>query len=304
LFVEITHADDRASLVAHLGGLVHKGVCDFEFRIHHKNGELRWIEHLCQPVRDAVGKSLGRRASNSDITARKRAKQLLADNAKQLHELSSHLQSVREEERTRVARELHDELGQLLTALKMDVSLLLADTPVSSGAAARLASMTRLADEALGTIHRIAADLRPVMLDDLGLRAAIEWLVEEFGKRYPAITCNLVFDHVGDTIEGEMATAAYRIVQECLTNIIRHAEASKVHIVVAVRERREILIAVQDNGRGLREPITKEGGFGLLGMRERAMALGGSFSVGSIPGEGVSVDVTIPLPDIEYGSAP
>jgi signal transduction histidine kinase len=142
------------------------------------------------------------------------------------------------------------------------------------------------------------------MLDDLGLRAAIEWLVEEFGKRYPAITCNLVFDHVGDTIEGEMATAAYRIVQECLTNIIRHAEASKVHIVVAVRERREILIAVQDNGRGLREPITKEGGFGLLGMRERAMALGGSFSVGSIPGEGVSVDVTIPLPDIEYGSAP
>jgi signal transduction histidine kinase len=237
-----------------------------------------------------------------DITERNKAESLLADYTARLQELSLHLQTVREQERAHVARELHDELGQLLTAMKMDVSLLHTDTPGSGGALARLASMTRLADEALSTIHRIAADLRPVMLDDLGLRAAVEWLVEEFRKRYSSIACTLVFDLGGHMIEDEMATAAYRIVQECLTNIARHAEASKVHIVIAVQYQRQLLISVQDNGCGMQGQRTKRGSFGLLGMRERAMALGGSFVVESLPDEGVSVDVTIPLPNVEAGS--
>jgi signal transduction histidine kinase len=268
-----------------------------------KNGEVYPKLLTISTVRNDKGNVTHYIGVHSDITERRQTRRLLADYTERLHELSSHLQTVREEERTHVARELHDELGQLLTALKMDISLLRTETPSSENSLARLESMNSLADEALGTIHRIASDLRPVMLDDLGLKSAVEWLVEGFRKRYSSIVCNLVFDLGDYKIEGEPATAAYRIVQECLTNIVRHAKASKVHIVIAVRKQRQLIISVQDNGCGLQDPRPRSGGFGLLGMRERANALGGFLTIESMSGEGVSVDVTIPLSNIEPGSA-
>jgi PAS domain S-box-containing protein len=268
-----------------------------------KNGEVYPKLLTISTVRNDKGNVTHYIGVHSDITERRQTRRLLADYTERLHELSSHLQTVREEERTHVARELHDELGQLLTALKMDISLLRTETPSSENSLARLESMNSLADEALGTIHRIASDLRPVMLDDLGLKSAVEWLVEGFRKRNCSIVCNLVFDLGDHMIDGEPATAAYRIVQECLTNIVRHAKASKVHIVIAVRKQRQLIISVQDNGCGLQDPRPRSGGFGLLGMRERANALGGFLTIESMSGEGVSVDVTIPLSNIEPGSA-
>lgn len=160
-----------------------------------------------------------------------------------------------------------------------------------------------MVDETLDAVRRIASDLRPIMLDELGLKAALEWLIEDFEKRYRGIGCNLVIALDGQTIKGKIATAAYRIVQECLTNVVRHAEASKVHIAVGIDQRQQLFISVQDNGRGLPEQQTRRSGFGLVGMRERVNALKGEFALESIPGDGVSVDVTIPLPTLESRSA-
>lgn len=238
-----------------------------------------------------------------DITERKSAEQQLIDSANQLHKLSIHLETVREEERRGIARELHDELGQMLTALKMDISLLRREFQPTDGILPKLASMTALVDETLATVRKISSDLRPAMLDDLGLKAAVEWQIEMFKKRYRDIACNLVIDLDGHNIEGKLATVAYRIIQECLTNVVRHAEASKIHVVVSIADRQQFLISVQDNGRGLQNTHTEKSGFGLIGMRERVKALGGAIEIVSLPGEGVSVDVAFPLPQIVFWSA-
>ena len=161
--------------------------------------------------------------------------------------------------------------------------------------------MTVLIEETLAAVHRIAAAARPIMLDDLGLKAAIEWMTEEFSKRYDGISCNLVIALGDQKIERTLVTAAYRIVQECMTNVARHAKASKIHIVVAVRDGRQLVISVQDNGIGLERQREPKNGFGLLGIRERVKALAGSFELESIPGEGVSIYVTIPLAQADSG---
>ncbi|KAB2920943.1 MAG: PAS domain S-box protein [Dechloromonas sp.] len=232
-----------------------------------------------------------------DITERKLASQQLIDSANELHRLSANLESVREEERTHLARELHDELGQMLTALKMDLALLGKAIPARiKEAPPILGNMSAMIDEILGAVRRIAADLRPMMLDELGLKAALEWLAEDFTKRYQHIKCNLVIALEDHLINGKAGIAAYRIVQECLTNIVRHAQADKVHIAVGIDQQHRLFITVHDNGRGAQEQDFRKNGFGLVGMRERVHALGGQFSFESTPGKGCSIDVTIPLP--------
>ncbi len=228
-----------------------------------------------------------------DVTERRRFERERVESESQLATLSAHLQSVREEERAIIARELHDELGQVLTALKMDISWLKSQTPAQAVITDKFDGMTSLVDATLGSVRRIAADLRPTMLDDLGLPAATEWLVEEFAKRHPHIDCKLVLDFGGCEVDEARAIAAYRIVQECLTNVARHAEATKLHVALGVRAGRRLVICIQDNGCGLGPLPT--GGFGLIGMRQRVHALGGSFVADSMPGEGVVIDVVMPL---------
>jgi PAS domain S-box-containing protein len=230
-----------------------------------------------------------------DITKRKNAE-------RQIHMLSASLETAREQERRGIARELHDELGQMLTALKMDISMLRRELPPTEPTLEKLAGMTALVDETMATVRKISSDLHPAMLDDLGLKATLEWLVAAFKKRNPEIAYDLVIDLGSCKIEGRIATVAYRITQECLTNIVRHAGASKVHIVVASRDR-QLIISLQDNGRGLPGGRAASDGFGLLGMRERVKTVDGIFEVTSLPSEGVSVDVTIPLSQTYFRNA-
>lgn len=231
-----------------------------------------------------------------DITVRKRAAEELLESRRQLRALSAHLQTVREEERAHIARELHDELGQMLTALKFDVSWLRNRCPACAIAEVgdKLADMGELLDSTIAAARRISADLRPTMLDDLGLKAAVEWLVEEFAKRNAAIRCETRLELGDNLIHDNIATAAFRIVQECLTNASRHANASQMHVFVGVQDQ-QLHVGVRDNGHGLPARPGRKDSYGLIGMRERAEALGGTFRMHSAPGEGVSIEVTLPL---------
>ena len=231
----------------------------------------------------------------TDITAQKDFEQELGDSHLKLRNLAAHLLSAREAERKSVAREIHDELGQLLTAFKMDLRWIENRLKSSEGGVfEKIRATSGLADQAIDIVRRIASDLRPVMLDDLGLPAAIEWLGSEFSRR-TKIACNTEVTLHESRIGGDSATALFRIVQECLSNVGRHSRASQASIDVRETGGR-LEIRVKDNGIGISsEEIARSTSFGLIGMRERVEGLGGELMVQGLQGKGTSVHVTIPL---------
>jgi hypothetical protein len=230
-----------------------------------------------------------------DVSARVRAEEDLRRSKQELHELASAAQRARELEKSRIARELHDELGQALTALRMDVAWCRAKIPVSSeGVGARLERMETMLEATVAATRRIAADLRPLMLDDLGLLPALEWLVESFTER-TAIPCALAVRGEELDLPDMEATAVFRAVQESLTNVARHAQASRVDVAVE-RGDSQVTVRVRDDGVGFSpEDSRKPNSFGLLGLRERATLLGGEAMVTSAPGRGTHVEVRFPV---------
>ena len=226
---------------------------------------------------------------------RDRAEREIRNSREELRNLSAHLQSVREEERTRMAREIHDELGQALTALKMDLSWLnrrhLGEDVAFKN---KLASMEEVIDRTIETVQKLSGELRPGILDDLGLAAAIEWQAEEFEKR-TAINCQVSLGSEAITLKREQATTMFRIFQETLTNVIRHARATKVE--VQLKEQNDnIVLEVTDNGRGITEAeIGDPKSFGLIGMRERVKFNHGEVTIAGSPGKGTKITVTLPL---------
>jgi signal transduction histidine kinase len=212
----------------------------------------------------------------------------------QLRALAGRLQSIREEERKRVAREIHDQLGQALTAIKLDVSSLVRELPEEQGKEShRVPSILKLVDETIQTVRRIATELRPGMLDDLGLVATIEWAGEEFQAR-TGTKCSLELPQDDIVVDQEKATALFRIFQETLTNVARHAGANEVRARLAAEDG-NVTLEVRDNGRGIHEAELRKGGsLGILGMRERVALLGGDLKITSSPGDGTSVLVRIP----------
>jgi PAS domain S-box-containing protein len=223
-----------------------------------------------------------------DVTERIRAQEELAAYAAGAH-------AVREQEKTRVARELHDELAQSLTALKMDTIWVqdnLTASPEKVGT--KLADMLAMLDRSVAATRRIAADLRPLLLDDLGLVPAIEWLAQNFTQRN-GVPCELVMDEELDLAEPH-ATAVFRIVQESLANVAKHAGASRVSVQLS-RVAGELLLCVRDDGRGFTpEAPRKPSSLGLVGLRERVQLLKGKLWVASEAGHGTTVEVRIPLP--------
>ena len=213
----------------------------------------------------------------------------------QLRALTNHLLSIREEERTRISRTVHDELGQALTGLKMDVAWLRRhlDSPQQL-LLEHMQMMTGLIDSTIQSVRQISTELRPAMLDNIGLIAAIEWYLEEFQGR-TGISCKLSTNADEDTLDANSATALFRILQEALTNIIRHASATEVHI--AVEERcGELFFQVRDNGCGIRDQMMHSpSAIGLLGMCERARQLGGMMEICGIENQGTSVTVRLPM---------
>jgi PAS domain S-box-containing protein len=231
----------------------------------------------------------------SEAAERKEAQRRLEESQAQLRRLSAHLQAAREEERIRIAREIHDELGQALAGLKMDVAWLQRSLARQAPAiSSKLEDMSVLIDGTVQAVRRISAELRPSLLDDLGLAAAIEWQLDEFRER-TGLECLFTSNLKDTALEADSATALFRIFQEALTNVARHAHATQV--TVKLDEGPDSLtLCIQDNGRGIsEEEMQAAKSFGLLGMRERVYLLEGEIDLHGAPGQGTTVTVRIPL---------
>lgn len=230
-----------------------------------------------------------------DVSERVRAEEALRESREELKEFATAAQSIREQEKSRVARELHDELAQAMTALKMDVTWLTEQLPAGQDLLVqKLDRMHAILDGSVAATRRIAADLRPLILDDLGLVPAAEWLVQNFKERN-GIDCELAISEPDLDLPDPYATAVFRILQESLTNIAKHARASWVEITLS-RENGQARLAVRDNGRGfVTTNPRKPDSYGLMGLRERAYLVGGEVRIDSGPGHGTVIDVRIPI---------
>lgn len=229
-----------------------------------------------------------------NITKRRQAERELTESRAQLRQLSISLQRAREDDRAHFARELHDQLGQNLTALRIDFNSLANTMPSAEPATlARLAAIDQLIDSMVDTTRQICDELRPGMLDDLGFEAAISSYVKNFTQRF-GVSCDLLLDREAYDLDESQSTMLFRIVQEALTNIARHAKAS--HAMVALQDRGdELLLTIADDGCGLSTALEGERKtYGLLGMRERVDMLGGRLAIDSAPGRGTHIEVIIP----------
>jgi PAS domain S-box-containing protein len=272
----------------------------FENEIKTRSGERRLVKWTNTTLRDLNGQFIGVAALGDDITEHKQAEAQLLASREQLRALSERLRRAKEEEGIRIAREIHDELGSALTSLKW--SLLRFDKVYSaSGQALAQATerkdieeMVALVDATINTVRRIASELRPGVLDDLGLVSAIEWHAQQF-QEHTGILCR--FDSSIETVDldREQATTLFRIFQEAMTNILRHAQATKVNVLIE-EEEGEFVLEIRDNGRGITE--TEKLGtrsLGLLGMRERAHSVGGKIEINGIAGKGSVLLIRLPI---------
>jgi PAS domain S-box-containing protein len=277
-----------------------KGTHQVEVRRRTKSGEMRFAQLALTLLRDDTDAPIGIIGYSMDITDRKRVQEALLTSRNQLAALAVRLESVREEERTRIALEVHDVLGQALTGLKLDVAWVYKRITEPIEPAQRAAVLTRLVsalellDSTIQAVRDIATALRPGVLDEQGLAAAVEWQAREFHIR-TGIACETTTSPHKIVLEPEQSTALFRILQEILTNVARHAKASHVHIRLEESDE-QVSLQVRDNGRGITD-VEQSGpnAFGLLGMRLRAQQRGGTFDIRGTSGTGTTVTVRIPL---------
>ncbi|HUN25677.1 MAG TPA: response regulator [Steroidobacteraceae bacterium] len=260
------------------------------------------VDYIVKPLRPEILKSkiavfveLYRKSATlmQEIAERKLAEEQLRASEVSLRALAAHVQSVREEEWTRMAREIHDQLGQSLTALRMDLNWLASRLPADSESLrARAASMSGLIDATMASVREMIARLRPEVLDRLGLAAAIEWESGEFQRR-SGIRCCLALPSEAVELDKGRSTALFRILQELLTNVARHAGATRIDVTVRC-DPQEVELTVQDNGHGIDgEAAQSAKSLGLLGVRERALAFGGRVEIAGLPAKGTTVRVAL-----------
>jgi PAS domain S-box-containing protein len=274
-------------------------VAGFEALVYRKDGSFIWISENVRVRRDQAGLLIGYEGTVENITERKLAEERLRATLDQIRTLSGKLTTVQEEERTRIARELHDELGVGLTCLKIDLSRLFRIMGERAGVGgpkkgkALIQSMTKQLDTTIASVQRLVTELRPAILDDLGLVAAIEWQCQDFQKRI-GIPCTCVTSADDIAMEPERATALFRICQEALTNTMRHAQATAV--AVTFESRGGVLqLAVTDNGVGIPDTkVSSRQSLGVLGMKERVELFGGTFVVQGRSGKGTTVTACLP----------
>lgn len=267
-----------------------------ETRMVRKSGEPFFAHLALSLLRNSDGIEIGMVGYAIDISARKEAEREIEQSREQLRRLSSHLLQAREEEKAHIAREIHDELGGTLTALKMDIFWLAKKLPKEPAALQEKAeAMSALVDSAVQCTRRICTELRPTILDDLGLVAAIDWQAREYEKR-TGIACALNLAEGEMALDGNRSIALFRILQESLTNITRHACATRVEIDLR-RDGDSILMQIKDNGVGIsQDKVLNPLSHGIRGMIERARDLGGTLTVSGAPGQGVAICARIPLP--------
>ncbi len=229
----------------------------------------------------------------TDLSGHRVAEERLKQSHEQLRNLAAHLQSVREEERARVAREIHDELGQALIGLKMELAFLQKQRGDHRLLENKYNSMMKLLDDTVQSVKRICTELRPGLLDSVGIVAALEWKAALFQKQ-TCISCDFTSLPEEIALGSDRSTALFRIFQEALTNVARHSGASKVTSRL-VQEESRIILSIEDNGRGISEADTsKPHSFGLVGMRERVHSFGGMVEIHGVPGKGTTVMVSLP----------
>jgi two-component system sensor histidine kinase UhpB len=273
-----------------------------EYRFRRKDGGYAFVEGRGYVVRDASGRALRAVGCATDRTASKLAADKLDRSRRQLRSLSARLQSLREEERTRIAREIHDELGQTLTALKMDLRWverrLAGETaPQLNPVLDRIVEASELADATISSVQKISSELRTSVLEDLGLAAALRQEAQRFQERTGTV-CTLRADDLTQTLSRQAATAVFRIFQEALTNIARHAEADAVQIDLN-EQAGHLILQVTDNGKGIRPSELEDAkSLGLLGMKERAESLGGEISFRPAVACGTVVTLRVPCPTV------
>ncbi len=268
---------------------------DQDWRVR-RDGSRFWADVTITAVHDPCGALLGFAKVTRDMTERMRLAELEHSN-----ELAAQIQSAREDEQKRIARELHDDLGQQLTALKMGIAALEVQLAASNARPAALAATNELQhqiDVMIASLRRLASNLRPPMLDDLGLTAALEWLADDFTHRYDfetVVEAGLDDAHFAPSA----ATAIFRIAQEALTNVAKHAKAR--HVLIAISSSADTCtVRIEDDGRGTElDDKRRSRSFGLLGMRERARQLGGFVQIASSPGAGFRIAVRLPLSAIQ-----
>lgn len=259
------------------------------------DGKTHIFETSISVLSGAGGESLGLVAVARDITEQQEFKEELKKSRNELMNLTAHLQNVREEERAFVAREIHDDLGQALTALKIDISRLQDDCRTDQKIIKdKLDGMLRLTDSIIQTVKRISTRLRPGILDALGLSSAIEWQASEFEER-TGIHCNLDIDNVEKDIDESISITVFRIFQEIITNVIRHAEADNVDVILRFTEK-ELTLDITDNGIGIKkEEIESPRSLGIIGIRERVRKWSGKVEFINNNDKGTQIRITIPL---------
>ncbi|MCM3871116.1 MAG: PAS domain S-box protein [Pyrinomonadaceae bacterium] len=296
---DVVHPDDRAMLARHMSELVGcPGISiRMESRVRHKDGSWRWLEGTQRNLLEEP--SVGAIVYNyRDISGRKQAEEQFRGTTEELRALSENILSAREQEGARIAREIHDELGSALTSLKWDLEGI--DKAISTSSdqsqllpvRKRIEEMTKLMDTTINVVRRIASELRPSVLDDLGLGEALEWQAQQFQERTGLIChCDGALHDLN--LSEEQATAVFRIFQEALTNILRHAQATHVRFVMQEDED-EFRLTITDNGRGItNEEKSGQRSIGLLGMRERAYLIGGTVDISGSKGKGTVVTVRV-----------
>ena len=300
--VRLFEPQDQPALRAAIAGAESHGTQqELSLRLARGDGPPREWQIYIEPGNAPQGPGGGGVAvACLDVSAFRRATRQAQQSEQRLRALADRLQGIREEERTRISREIHDELGQLLTALKIDITMLARDLGGAGPALDKprlledMRSMGRMVDSTLLSVRRIARQLRPEVLDALGLVPAIEWQASDVQAR-TGLQCTVEAPQTWSDIAPRLGTALFRIVQEALTNIVRHAGASRVRIRLH-RTPCELLMTVQDDGVGFDadndEAVTS---LGILGMRERAISSGASFGIDSRPGEGTCITVRVPV---------
>lgn len=302
-FMEAVDVADRATLDRALEeSAATWRTLNWEGRIR-KKGQVKWINLRSTPQRIENG-GIQWQGIATDISRSKEAEAKLRRSREQLSELSYHLEGAKEEERERIARDIHDELGSTLVAIKIETALLSAKLPGQpSGLHEKARAIEEMLDRAMSTVSRVARELRPGILKEFGLSAAVECQAEDFSQR-TGIACRVQCDEEGAELDQHTSLALFRILQEALTNVAKHAHASLV-VVRLRRERGYIVLEIRDNGRGISEAdMNKPRSFGLRGIRERVSSLNGEFSIGVAEQGGSHIILSVPAARRVEAAAP
>ncbi len=269
-----------------------------EMRLRRADGEYRWFLIRTVPLRDEQGRIVNWFGTSTDIDGQKQVEEKLRATSEQMRALSARVQSARDEEGIRIAREIHDELGGILTSLRWELEGVKKSIPERTSANSqlkeKLETMLALTDTMITVVRRIAFDLRPVVLDLLGLEEAIEWQARQFQDR-SGIAVHYESSGAGVELSTAQSIAVFRIFHEALTNVFRHSHATRVDVTI-MEDAGVFVLMIGDNGRGITEnERTGTQSIGLLGMQERAHLIGGEIDVSGIEGQGTTVTLRVPI---------